>query len=153
MENTAKAEDWEFKLAMFLNDRVESIFSWGDHDCCLFVADAILEMTGFDVAEFFRGKYSDRESAFESMKEYSGGSVAETVGKICDDNGFKEIPVEEVRMGDIATIRVKAVDPIAHELSNGISIGINIKENDFLSAGRKGLVQSRNPEIVKAWRI
>jgi hypothetical protein len=153
MDNTLKAEDWEFKLAMFLNGRVESPFQWGGHDCCLFLADAILEMTGFDVAEFFRGKYTDRETAFELMKEYSGGSVVETWDKAAEVHGFREISPDSVQVGDIATIKVKALDPIAYELSNGVSVGINVKDQDFLSPGRKGLTQSRNPEIVKAWRI
>ena len=138
---------------MFLAIRVSEEFSWGENDCCLFVADAILEMTGFDVAEFFRNKYSDRETAFELMKEYSGGSVVETWDKVAEVHGFREITPDQVGVGDIVTMKIKPLDPIAHELSNGVTVGLNLKNNSFLSPGRKGLNLSQNPEIVKAWRI
>ena len=153
MDTVLKAEDWEMKMNLFLAIRVSEDFSWGENDCCLFVADVILEMTGFDVAEFFRKKYTDRETAFELMKEYSGGSVVETWDKAAEVHGFTEIDPADAESGDISTMKIKALDPIAHRLSNGVTIGLCLRKNNFLSPGRKGLILSQNPETVKAWRI
>tara|TARA_R110000824_G_scaffold176097_3_gene354902 strand:- start:3375 stop:4037 length:663 start_codon:yes stop_codon:yes gene_type:complete len=153
MTSTIKAEDWEMKLNLFFADRVYSKFEWGKSDCCMFMADAVMEMTGVDVGEFFRGKYSDRKTAFDMMKKYSGGSIAETLDKIADVYGFREIDPSLMDVGDIATIRAKAEDPIAYRRSNGIATGISLKKTNLLSAGLEGLTYSQNPDIVKAWRV
>lgn len=153
MGNTLKVENWEMNINMFFADRVLENFSWGGQDCCMFVVDAIREMTGMDVGEWFRGKYSDRKTAFDMMEEYSGGSIVETWDKFAEKYNFKEIDPSALQVGDIATMKVRANDPVAYRRSNGVTVGVCLKNQNILSPGLEGLVLSQNPEIVKAWRL
>jgi hypothetical protein len=56
----------------FLLARASTPFAWGINDCCLFPADAILAFTGTDIADDFRGKYSDEASAFALIQTVTG---------------------------------------------------------------------------------
>ncbi|WP_321289229.1 DUF6950 family protein [Alcaligenes phenolicus] len=63
--------DWPEKLATFIETRRERVFSWGEQDCALLAADAVLEMTGVDLASGLRGYKSARDAA--ARIEKAGG--------------------------------------------------------------------------------
>lgn len=46
---------WPEDLAAFFEAHRELPFAWGSNDCALFAADAVLAMTGVDVAKDLRG--------------------------------------------------------------------------------------------------
>ena len=52
--------DWQALLDAFLAEHQFDSFQYGRWDCCLFVCDAILAMTGVDPAAAYRGTYSSR---------------------------------------------------------------------------------------------
>lgn len=55
--------DWPERLAMAIEAARERPFAWGFHDCCLFAADVVRELTGEDLAAPFRGRYASRREA------------------------------------------------------------------------------------------
>jgi len=50
-----RRNDWQLQLSDFVKERTAMPFIWGQNDCCLFVADAILAMTDCDPAAPVRG--------------------------------------------------------------------------------------------------
>lgn len=60
--------DWPERLAAFIEARRARAFSWGRQDCALFAADAVLEMTGVDLAEGLRG-YTSASGAAKRIKK------------------------------------------------------------------------------------
>ena len=52
--------DWQALLDAFLAEHQFDTFQYGRWDCCLFVCDAVLVMTGVDPAAAYRGTYSSR---------------------------------------------------------------------------------------------
>jgi hypothetical protein len=73
MPLTKKAQ-WTIAFHDFLWTRANTPFRWGSQDCCLFAADALLAITGTDIADDFRGKYTDERSAFSLIRTITGGS-------------------------------------------------------------------------------
>jgi hypothetical protein len=74
--------DWPERLAEYIEGRRERPFSWGSNDCCLFFADAVLEMTGTDPAAKWRG-YKSQVAATRRVKKAGGlRAMAKTVGLI-----------------------------------------------------------------------
>ena len=59
----ARKVDWEQRLFQFIEGKRHRAFVWGEHDCCLFAAAAIIEMTGVDLASAYRGRYEDAKGA------------------------------------------------------------------------------------------
>ena len=67
----------------FLLDSVRLPFIWGVRDCALFAASGIEAVTGVDIAEDFRGKYTDEASAFALIKTLTGGTTVEDATVYC----------------------------------------------------------------------
>lgn len=63
--------DWPERLAAFIEARRARAFSWGSQDCALFAADAVLEMTGVDLADGLRG-YTSASGAAKRIKKAGG---------------------------------------------------------------------------------
>lgn len=86
--------DWPERLTAFLDARREMPFAWGSNDCALFAADAILEMTGVDVAKRLRG-YKTEAAAARRIKKAGG---MKGLALSC---GGKEKPVGFAQRGEI----------------------------------------------------
>lgn len=72
-----RLNDWPTQLANFLLEKQKQPFEWGNNDCCLFAADAILSMGGQDVAKDVRGRYKTAIGAHRIMKKLGAGSLVE----------------------------------------------------------------------------
>ncbi|WP_290654490.1 hypothetical protein [Idiomarina sp.] len=72
-----RSNDWPTQLAEFLLSKRSEPFQWGENDCCLFAADAIIAMGGEDVAEDVRGRYKTALGARRIMKNIGANSVVE----------------------------------------------------------------------------
>lgn len=66
-----RKDDWPEILAAFIDARRVRAFSWGENDCALFAADAVLGMTGVDLAEKLRG-YKTASGAARKIKAAGG---------------------------------------------------------------------------------
>lgn len=87
-------------------------FEWGRLDCCLFVADVLLELTGKDYAAPWRGSYTSEFGARRLLVKYGGldGLAREAFGEMR--------PAFEARDGDPVLFGGKLVerDSIGHAL-------------------------------------
>ena len=61
-------EDWVLELNDLLESARHREFERGEHDCALFVCDAIFVMTGVDFGEDLRGTYHTKKAAFEAVR-------------------------------------------------------------------------------------
>jgi len=68
---------WETRFQRVIEEATAKEFNWAEHDCCMFVCDAVLAIAAVDLAEPFRAKYSDKASAYEMIREYAGGGLVD----------------------------------------------------------------------------
>ena len=99
--------DWQFLLQEFLLRAQYKPFSYGSHDCCLFVADAINVMTGFDPAAEFRGRYHSRFGALRQIFAHGGRSVGDVAAYVARQCGFSEDVPMRARRGDMVLMEVR----------------------------------------------
>lgn len=69
-------ENWPALLTQFLAEREGQAFAWGTADCMLFCADAVLQLTGEDLADAWRGSYRSEAEAAGIIAQF-GSSVAD----------------------------------------------------------------------------
>lgn len=128
--------DWSALLFNFLEGRREKAHAWGTNDCCIFCADAILEMTGTDLAIGFRDTYSDKAGAAAVLAEYGGIEglithfLGEPKGALC------------ARQGDVALIKGP----------NGFVAGI-CEGNHVVCPGDTGTRLFPLAAALKSWRV
>lgn len=67
-----KLPDWESRLNGWIDRAQNTPFVWGRFDCCLAMADAVLAMTGIDIAQGWRGRCTDMESAVRLVCRETG---------------------------------------------------------------------------------
>jgi hypothetical protein len=86
-------EDWPTLLHEYIQNAIAQTFSWGEHDCCLLIADEVLAMTGVDLAEPYRGKYTDAASAVALINATCGGKTAVDLWQfVALQNDIKQLP-------------------------------------------------------------
>ncbi len=92
--------DWDRQLAKMTEKHLAEPFSWGQSDCLLAAADAVLAVTGFDPAEDIRGKYDTALGAIRLMKKRKSANVEEVLMKL-----FPQIKKKlTAQRGDLVTI-------------------------------------------------
>lgn len=105
--------DWKTKLAEFIEARKRDPFVWGVSDCCLFSADAVKEIAGFDFAAWFRGKYDTEKRAHELLKEFAGAGLRKTIVKLARKHSMKRIDKRLAQNSDLALIDTQNGDALA----------------------------------------
>jgi hypothetical protein len=91
-------EDWPERLARFIDAHQGTPFAWGENDCCLFAANAILAMTGIDLAEGLRG-YSTHTGALRIIAPF--GDLETLAAGIAEEAGLEEIQPKLAQRGDL----------------------------------------------------
>lgn len=78
--------DWPERLNAFIDARRDRPFAWGTHDCVLMAADWVLEATGVDPIEGWRGRWSSASQATRMLQQAGGvpGAVTARLGKPLD---------------------------------------------------------------------
>lgn len=137
--------DWHVRLLSFLRAHAHDHFVYGSWDCCLFVCDAIREMTGVDPAEGFRDNYQSRSEAYRLIKEVSGASsVQAIVASITAKLQMPEIPVRRAQGGDVVLI----------ERARDFSLGlISLNWSEIIVCKARGLQGISLNHAVRAWRV
>ena len=97
-----REKNWEHLLDEAINRGHTTRFEWGKHDCALFVADAVLLLTGDDYAEPFRNKYTNQRGAYKILKKLTGADdwrdgLAQWMGM----TGLEAIEPEYAQRGDV----------------------------------------------------
>lgn len=149
-ENTAP--DRYALLADYLRRRDAEPFEWGKNDCCLHVCNAILAMTGKDIApEVFRKGY-DALGGFRLIKAYTGGGstglttngVEQIAEQLAAKNGMVEVAPAFMRRGDPALVRDEKAGAVL-----GICTGASIA----LVGSERGLIYVSMDKAARAWRL
>ena len=135
--------DWPARLELFLGGTSAKRFQYGRFDCCLFVANAVHAMTGFDLAFDVRGKYHSRREALELAQERTGmRSVRVLIEAILSP--LPEVSPNMAQRGDIVLVKR------ASDVSLGL-IALNGKE--ILATARSGFVRMSLHRASRAWRV
>jgi hypothetical protein len=141
-----RTPDWEIRFATFLRERASVPFAWGTNDCCTFSADAVLAMTGTDIADDFRGKYTDEKSAFLLIRSLTSGSTtADAVIYAAAQHGLVEhtYPLMAKR-GDLVVI------DNAGTLIAGV---VHLNGRDVVSVSASGAVRLPITSITRSWSV
>jgi hypothetical protein len=133
----ARLPDWEPRLAAYLESVRDREFVWGEHDCALHAANAVLAITGEDFAAPFRGKYSTGAGSVRALKRYGAGTLEATF-----DAALPEIGNSFAQRGDI----------VLRDGMVGVCLGADaafVGEAD----GVPGLVRFPRREWSRAWAV
>jgi hypothetical protein len=135
--------DWPGRLAAAIEAGRKTGFVWGENDCCLFAANVVLAMTGYDPARGMRG-YTTAAGAAAKLKQHGGVAAIAADGAM--RHGWPEIPPAEARRGDVVLV----------EDNNGAALGVVDLSGRWIiqPAAAKGL--AARPLLragLRAWRI
>jgi hypothetical protein len=98
--------DWAARLEIWLFEQKDRRFQYGSWDCCLFVCEAIREMTGIDPGAEFRGEYDSAVDAAMLMRlRYDARSLGAMVEAVAARQGMREVPVQHAKRGDVMLIK------------------------------------------------
>ena len=141
-EQMIRVEDWPERLDAYLESVKDKPFQYGIHvhDCCTFMADAVLAIAGVDVMKGLR-TYQDKKSAYRVARDYGGGGLAEAVDKAMGEWGCKEVPPLTAQRGDVVLFETEIGDTV------GICVGDRIT-----APGENGLLFNPLSDINRAWR-
>jgi hypothetical protein len=130
----------------FLKQAKSTPFKWGSNDCCLFAANAVLAITGTDLADDFRGKYTDEASAFALIKTVTGGTtVADAAAYCAKKHNLTEYahPLMAKR-GDLVVIS---------NAGNLIAGVVHLNGREVVSVNDQGMVRLPITSITRSWSI
>ena len=99
-----RLEAWPELLHEFLEASESQPFAWGVRDCATFTCDAVLVMTGVDLASDFRGQYSNVGGAARTMRKFAGGGVEAVADKVTKQHGMPEISPKLAQRGDVVLV-------------------------------------------------
>ncbi len=135
-----RRDNWPALLDAFLAERRERAFCWRAHNCALFAADWVRELTGVDLAERFRPKVEGPLSALRIVRQAGGLTVL--VDEACTARGWPSVPAAYARRGDLV------LTPTEHGPAVGISLG-----HSSAFAGPSGLTFQSPAHLFRAWQI
>jgi hypothetical protein len=190
------SEHWrEYEFDAHLTAIARKPFAWGEHDCCLFAANAIQSFAaldtpanaaayaantaahiaaddichrtnpvgraaahakvaqgfaGVDIAADFRGKYTDKISAFKAIRAITGGTtVADAAAWCAGKHGLVELDFpKKAQRGDLVIMRQTAVD-----VEDQLIAGVVHPSGHLVSVAESGAVRLPITNIVRAWRV
>lgn len=133
MGTELRLDSWEKNLNEYL--RTVGPFEWGENDCCLFAANAVLAMTGVDVSKPYRG-YKTRLGAMKKIKDLG---VEGVWTKILGE----PIHPKMCKRGDVVLFQN------GQEQSAGICVGTK-----FAAVAEEGLIMLPMQEhAIMGWRV
>jgi hypothetical protein len=134
---TTRLLDWQLEFAKCVDKNRAKAFVWGEHDCVLWAANALIAITGHDPAEEFRGQYSTALGAARIL-EQAGGMEA-LVSKQLER---EPVPAAFANVGDILLVMQEDRPMLA--VCNG---------ETMFAPGLEGLVSLPTLSAVKAWKV
>lgn len=126
-----RAHDWEARLFAAVDAARATPFEWGAHDCALFVADAVLAMTGHDYAADLRGQYRTQSGALRLLADTS---LRARLGAL-----FASIDVRMAQRGDVV-------------MDNTGALGVCLGEHAAF-VGPDGVEMQPTLTAELAWRV
>ena len=132
--------NWPEQLFSTIDAAKKVRFSWGKHDCAIFVFDCVEAMTGVDHMKGLRGKYSCRRSCTIAFKKVEG---TETLLEFADKCFENRVSLTRAQRGDVVLLVIDSIEAF------GIVIGSHAA---FLEL-RKGIQIIPVENCSYAWRI
>lgn len=129
--------DWQLRFSDATREAHDKRFKWGEHDCCLWVANCVLAITGIDYAESWRGKYSDESGAYALIKK--GESLTKMVTSVLKTEAINP---NYANVGDVVLIVTGGKEALA--ICNGASV---------LIPSRTRMVSLPMSSAKKVWKI
>jgi hypothetical protein len=133
-----RRSDWPEKLFEIFEARKGDPFKWGINDCVMFAADVVQAMTDTDLAEQFRGTYSDEIGAKRLLKGL-GGIDSLVSSKL----GAPMISPLVAQRGDVVLIESHGDGPSLCIVTGMLAWG----------PGEEHLVSFPVAGALKAWRV
>lgn len=127
--------DWQTRLAELIAQRMRHPLAWGRHDCVMFAADAVLAVTGVDLAASLRGTYATAAQADQVLQQH-GGLVELCVQRLGSVVRAVQAQPGDVGLAQVGDVRGLVVCGGAH----------------FLAVGPAGLVALQTSAVVRVWR-
>jgi len=128
--------DWASKLHEHIAANASSRFSWGDNDCCLFVARAVDVICDTEHATSLASRYHDEATAKEYIAQ--SGGIAAAVDTFIGPHKTEGRPMR----GDV----------VLFSGSNGETLGICIGKH-IASVGQSGVVMEDRAKTICYWSI
>ena len=138
-----RCEDWAGRFDRLLVAGRERPFEWGKWDCCLFVADALLAVTGLDLAADLRFQYSSlREARWLLRARYGSASIETSVGILFLRAGLQRCDPGMAQRGD----------PVMARQGSDFQVGvIGLNGSVVINSETKGLVRLPRSLVTRAW--
>lgn len=133
--SATRLPDWQSRLHALVMARWREPFAWGRNDCCLFAADAVLAVTGQDLAADLRGRYATAREA-EVLLRAHGGLLM-----LADARLGPEVPVGLAQPGDVGVTVQNGRDTLA------VAAG-----GHWFAPAAIGLVVIYDYQVQRAWR-
>lgn len=128
--------DWPARLSAFVAARRGVAFAWGENDCVLFAADAVLAITGRDLALSVRGSYASAGGALRTLEPLGGLEAAATSVLGAPLAGCL------ARVGDVCLLQMNARPALG--ICNGTSV---------LGPGMHGIEHGPLSAALRCWRV
>lgn len=103
-QDVSRALDWPRLYKEYSELARRKRFVWGEFDCCLMAADWIKYVSGVDVAEPFRDRYSDARGAWKALRDYCDGGVPQLCDRIVATYTIDEVKMLTAFRADIALV-------------------------------------------------
>ena len=136
----SRISGWEDRLRSYVVSVKDTPFVWGQHDCLLFAAGCVQAVTGRDLADNYRGKYSTARQAKQLLKQITAGEG--TVDAALDRVGQRLPSVLAARRGDL----------VATVAGRGPCIGV-VGPGGCFFVSERGLFRVPIRMCYAAWRI
>ena len=133
-----RSADWPERLADMIEQRRSEPFAWGANDCCLFPADVVRAMTGFDFAAAWRGQYDSAIGAQRQLDE-AGGMVALVTAAL---GAPRDNPQMAVR-GDVVCV----------DIDGRLTLGVVTGSGSWCAPGESGLIFRPMSEVQMVWEV
>jgi len=132
--------NWTHALEATYKATKGKTFAWGSHDCTRSVADVIEAITGVDLMGELRGRYHDKKSGVQLIKELGGFDDA--VSNVLDPH-FERCHPKKAAPGDVFYMNHEGCKTLGFIWFDG-------KPFVAFEGGWEPILKS---SIVTAWRI
>lgn len=126
---------------------------WGVDDCCLWIADILAPVLGFDPAEklHWRGgwrSYNSREMALSILGRRGVLGVALQCARFF---GWKKIDPKDAHPGDVGLVKIAVVDQGKKRLA--FASVICRKQGWFVGRNERGVTMIAASKVHRAWSV
>lgn len=134
--------DWERALAAYIAACEAKPYAWGEHDCAMFAAGAVLAMTGIDPVPEFRGRYRTAAGSVRALRRHGAGTLLQTM-----DAKFERVGIGFARRGDLAWLD-GSVGVVAGPFALFVGAIVDDAEQE-----QAGLIRAPRAAWQAAWRV